>query len=187
MVERTVSDIMTRNPITAKPNESLLSCAKKMIKKRIGSLVLVEKGKLKGIVSQKDILWAIVKKSDLSKVKAKDVSPKKLITLKPSAKISEAISKINKNHFYRLPVVKEGKLMGLLTLKDILSMHPEVYSNLKEIEFIREEEEKIKRLKDTDSYVKVSVRDGICNECGQRAPLYKSNGTLVCASCLDSI
>lgn len=58
-----VSDVMTRDPITAKSDTNLLECAKRMVRKRVGSLLLVEKKKLVGIISEKDILWALVKKS----------------------------------------------------------------------------------------------------------------------------
>jgi len=54
-------DVMTREPITISPDASLLECAKKMVGKKIGSLVLIEKKELKGFISQEDILWALVK------------------------------------------------------------------------------------------------------------------------------
>ena len=74
-----VADIMTREPITTKPDINLLDSAKKMVKKKVGSLLIVDKKNLLGFISQKDILWALVKKSkeDLSKIKAIDISPKK--------------------------------------------------------------------------------------------------------------
>ena len=67
-----VSDIMTREPIIIKPTTNLLECARKMVRKRVGSLLLVDKKKLVGFISQKDILWALIKKSkeDLSNIKA---------------------------------------------------------------------------------------------------------------------
>ena len=82
-----VSDIMTQDPITIKPSASLLDCAKKMVQKRVGSLLIVENKKLIGFVSQRDILWAITKKSktDLSKIKAVDISPRKIATVKSNA------------------------------------------------------------------------------------------------------
>ena len=75
-----VADVMTREPITAKPDDTLFDCAKKMVRKKVGSLLLVKDGKLMGFVSQKDVLWALIKKSkaDLSKIRAIDISPKKL-------------------------------------------------------------------------------------------------------------
>ncbi len=70
-----VGDIMTRNLITAQPEISLRDAAKLMTKKRVGSLLLIEEDVLKGILTEKDIIWALSKKSaqDLEKIKAKDI------------------------------------------------------------------------------------------------------------------
>ncbi|MCP6727588.1 MAG: CBS domain-containing protein, partial [Patescibacteria group bacterium] len=86
MKEILVADIMTRDPITVKPDTNLLECARKMVRKRVGSLVIIDDKNLVGFISQRDILWAVVKKSkdDLSRIKAKDISPKKIATVKPS-------------------------------------------------------------------------------------------------------
>lgn len=72
-----VSDIMTRQIATADPDTSLLECARRMVRKKIGSLIIVNGKKLAGFISVQDILWAIIKKSkeDLSKIKASEISP----------------------------------------------------------------------------------------------------------------
>lgn len=181
-----VSDIMTRQPFAVKPETNLLECAKILIKKRIGSLLLVEDKKLVGFISTQDILWAIVKKSreDLSRIRAIDISPKKLITIKPDATLEEAVRKIKKFKFHRLPVVKNGEVLGMLTIRDILNFYPELNAQLRELESIKEESEKIKRIEGAKE--RVVFRDGICEECGERGPLYRINGMLVCASCMSS-
>ena len=57
----TVAEIMTRNPIIVKPDTSVLECAKKMVRKRVGSLIIADKKKFLGLISNRDILWALVK------------------------------------------------------------------------------------------------------------------------------
>ena len=83
-----VGDIMTRNFISIKPDTNLIDAAKTMIKKRVGSLILEEKGELKGFITERDIIWALVKKSkkDLRNIKAKDISMKKIPTIKTFSK-----------------------------------------------------------------------------------------------------
>ncbi len=182
-----VSDIMTRQLASVDPDTSLLECAKKMVKNRIGGLLLVKGKELKGFISTQDILWAIVKKSrdDLSKIKAADISPRKIIAIKPDATLEEAVEKIRKYKFHRLPVVKNGEVIGLITLRDILNFYPELNVHFREVEKIKEETEKIKRLEDARE--RVVFRDGICEECGERGPLYRINGVLVCASCMVEV
>ena len=123
MHEILVSDLMTRIPITVSPNTNLLECARKMVRKRVGSLLIIDGKKLVGFISQRDILWALIKKSknDLSTIKAIEISPKKIATIKPSMTINEAIKKMKKFKFERLPVIQDNELVGMITSKDILN------------------------------------------------------------------
>lgn len=181
MKEILVSDIMTRGPLSVKPDTDLSECAKIMVKKKTGSLLIVENKKLVGIITVNDILWALVKKSkeDLSKIKAIDISPKKTTTIKPFATINEALEKMKKTGFERLPVIQKKELVGLITIKDILNFHPEIYPELDEFAQIKEETEKLKRIKSKDDRV-----EGICEECGKQTTLYRSNDMLVCGNCI---
>lgn len=175
-----VSDIMTRTPIIVKPETNVLECAKKMVKEKVGSLLLVDRKKLVGFISQKDILWAITKKpnGDLTKVKAVDISPKKIAVIKPECSIQEALEKMKKLKFERLPVIQGGQLVGMITVKDILSFNPEIYPELEEFARIREESEKLKRIKQAEKRA-----EGICEECGHEDTLFRVNGMLICESC----
>ena len=173
---------MTRDPITAKPNIDLLECARKMVKKRVGSLLLVDKKKLVGFISRKDILWALIKKSkqDLSKIKAIDISPKKIATIKPAATVKELLEKMKKTKFERFPVIHEGQLVGMITIRDVLNFHPELYPELEEFKQIREETKKLKRIKKTK-------KEGVCEECGNHDTLFMVHGNLICENCKESM
>lgn len=179
-----VVDVMTREPVTISPSANLLDCAKMMVKKSVGSLVIVDKKRLVGFISQEDILWALTKSpnSDLTKIKAVEISPKKIAIIKPDSTIKEAIEKMNRLKFERLPVVHKNNLVGVITAKDILNFHPEVYPEIEEFAKIREEEEKLKRIKEAEKR-----REGICEECGNQGILLRYNGMLVCESCRDAI
>ena len=187
MKEILVADLMTQEPVTIKADTNLLQCAKILMQKKLGSLLIAEKKKLIGFISQKDILWAIVKKSegDLKSIKAIDVSPKKIVTIRPSATIKEAMSKMKKTKFDRLPVVQENELVGIITTKDILNFKPEFYPELEEFARIREESDKLKRVE--KSLGKSTMKEGICAECGNQDILRRMDGMLICSSCAESI
>jgi CBS domain-containing protein len=183
-----VSDIMTREPITIPSETNLFECAKKMVRRKTGSLLITKKDELLGIISMKDILWALIKKSpqDLPKIKAIDISPRKIITIKPNATIDEAFSKMKKTKLERLPVVQGKKLVGLITTRDILNFHPEFYPEFEEFARIREESRKLKMVeKAKKEYPESNSPEGICEECGNFGILIKSNGALICESCFD--
>ena len=180
-----VADIMTREPVTTKPSTSLLECARKMVKKKVGSLLITEGKKLVGFISEKDILWALVKQSkkELSSIKVIDISPKKIATIKPSATIQETLGKMKKLKFDRLPVIQEGELVGMITVRDILSFNPEFYPELEEFAQIREETQKLKRVKKKHE----TLVEGICAECGNQGLLHRENGMMICSSCGEDI
>ncbi len=180
-----VSDIMTREPLVIGPNANLLECAKRMVQKKTGSLLLVEKKKLVGLISTQDILWALVKKSekDLSSIQAKDISPRKIAVIKPNATLEDALKKMKESKFERLPVLDNNELVGIITIKDILSFNPEIYPELQEFAEIREESRKLKLVKKAKEKDKSSLQEGICEECGNYGPLERYKGMLMCASC----
>lgn len=164
-----VGDIMSRNFVSSKPDISVLSAIKLMVKEKVGSLILQEEGILKGILTEKDIMWALSKKNDLSEIKAKDICTKKITTIRPSADIYDAVKIMKKNKFRRLPVVIKKKVIGYLTLKDILRIQPELF------EIARHGYEK-REIGDL-------VKEGICEECERFDLLYNKDGRMVCENC----
>ena len=181
-----VADVMTRSPITIKPDTNLFEATKIMVRKKVGTLLLVNKKRLVGILAQKDILWALIKKSkaDLSKIRAIDISPKKIATIKPTATIEEALKKMRQLKFESLPVIHENELIGIVTTRDIITFSPEFYPDLGEIAEIRELSKKLQRVKKAKE--RAFVSEGICEECGHTDVLYKTDGMLICESCRNS-
>ena len=164
-----VGDVMVRNFISEKPTISVLAAVNLMVKKRIGSLILQEKGILKGILTEKDIMWALSKQADLSDVKAEDICTRKITTIRPSADIYDAVRIMKKVKFRRLPVVVKKKVIGYLTLKDILRIQPELF------EIARHGYER----KEVGNILK----EGICEECERFDLLYRRGDRLVCENC----
>ena len=181
-----VSDVMTRDLITIKPDKNLLECAKKMVRKRVGGLLIVDKKRFVGFISEKDILWVLIKKSkaNLSQVKAIDISPRKIVTIKPSATIKEAITKMRKKKLDKLPVVHQNELVGIINIKDILNFNPELYPELEEFAKIKEQEDKLKRITTKKKNI---VSDGNCEKCGEKTVLRKVSGRFICESCENAM
>jgi CBS domain-containing protein len=177
-----VGDVMTRNFTSAKPDMPLLSAVKLMVKKRVGSLLLVEKDVLKGMLTEKDIMWALSKKRNLSGVKSYDVCTRKIISIKPSADIYDAVKLMKKKKVRRLPVTVKKRVIGYLSMKDILRIQPELFEIAQKGYTIREYKDKLKRKKDAEEF-----HEGMCEECGNYDMLYESERKLVCESCRDEI
>jgi len=178
-----VGDLMTRNFIFVSSDTNLKKCAETLVKKKVGSLIVKDKDDLKGILTEKDIVWAIVKKSvkDLDKILARDIAKRKVVTIKPSSDIIEALNRMKKEKVRRLPVIENNKVIGMLTLKDILKIDPDLYELIAETEKIKNETEKLK----AGEKLKLKKKDGICEDCGEQDALYNTDGIWICLSCYN--
>jgi len=177
-------DIMTRNFVSVSPSTNLIDCAREMTKKRVGSLVLRDGQKLVGLLTEKDIIWALTKtkNKNLGNIKARDVASKKVAVIKPSADLYEALARMKKLKFRRLPVVVNGNVIGMLTLKDILRIEPALFADINFAEKIREESEKLKRMRNVRW-----IKEGMCEECGNFNILYKVDERLLCEPCKEEM
>jgi len=179
-----VGDIMTRNFVSARPEASLHECSRIMAKERVDSLLITEKKHLIGILTARDILWAITKKSglDLKKIRGMDIATKKLAVIKPSADMSQAIKKMRLLNFRRLPVLSNSEVIGVVTLKDILAIEPSLYAEMHSLmDEIREEERKVERAGAPWPL------EGLCDNCGALSDLLKVNEILLCQDCREEM
>ena len=116
-----VKNVMAKVVITVDKDSSVYAAAKIMSEKGIGSIVIMDDGKPVGIATERDILQRVVaKKLDASKVKMKDIMSKPLITINGSMPIINAIRIMEKNKVRRLLVMERGKLVGIVTQRDLL-------------------------------------------------------------------
>jgi len=177
-----VGDLMTRNFTSVKPETSLKECTKEMTKKSVGSLLIREGEKLKGILTEKDIVWAVAKKSsqNFEEIKAKDIMKKKVTTIKPGADIAQAMKKFKRKKVRRLPVVERKKLIGILTTNDIIKIEPGLFQAMAETLKIREEKSKLKR-----HQILARRKSGICEDCGELEILYEDGQQWLCSECYD--
>ena len=165
-----VGDIMTRNFISVSPDTSLIDCAREMIKKRVGSLILKNENKLFGIITEKDMLTKVMAKNlDIKKVPVEKVMSKKPISVGSEEDLYDAMILMSREEIRRLPVVDRGELVGLLTYKDILSIQPDLYDLFISQFNIRESERK--------SMLNGSL-EGSCQSCGSYGALEKQGRKL---------
>jgi CBS domain-containing protein len=180
-----VGDIMTRNFVSIKPGTSISECAREIIRKHVGSLIVEENQVLRGILTERDIVWAIVKKQNLSKIKAKEIMTRRVVSIAPGKDINEAIDRITKTKFRVLPVIVKNRVIGVITVKDILKIQPSLAQSLREFMEIKEETEKIRRSKAALTGEASWIREGECSECGAYGLLYNIDNRLLCESCKD--
>ena len=133
-----VSEAMTKNPVTNSKESSIPFCARKMLSQNIGAIIVKEKNHLLGMITEKDIVEnAVAKELNIKKTTAKDIMMTGMITISPDADLSEAVKIMTQQNVRRLPVIKDNKLVGLLTMRDIVYVQPRLFEKLYEY-FIKE-------------------------------------------------
>ncbi|MEM4647804.1 MAG: CBS domain-containing protein [Candidatus Pacearchaeota archaeon] len=145
-----VGDIMTRNFVSCSPETSLIDAVKKMVKMKVGSIVVKTDDKLEGILTERDILNIVSKKHSIKGLKVKDVMEKRVITISPSKDIYDAILLMKKKYIRRLPVVEKNKLVGFITIRDIIKIFPSLFDVWAEAIRIKEESEKLKKIQKSE-------------------------------------
>ena len=176
-----VGDIMTKNFVSVSPNITMVDCAKIMVAKRVGSVIVKDKQLLKGIVTEGDLVSAMAKGFDKKKTKINRIMTKKIHSIKPNKDISQALVTMKQKKVRWLPVMAKHNIIGLLTEKDILKIQPDLFDIALQNIKIAEEKEKWKRIKAVDEFR--WVREGPCQECGVYDLLYKIGNRYLCANC----
>ena len=111
---------MRRNVVVARPEMPILEAARLMGNQDVGSIVICEDDKPVGIVTERDFLRKVIAGSqDPKTTRLKDIMSAPVVCVNPSVSIREAARLILENSIRRLPVVEEGKLVGIITARDI--------------------------------------------------------------------
>ena len=127
-------DLMSSPPITASKNVCIDEIANLMYQNRIGSVLIIDKeGRLEGIVTERDIIYAVAKRKIGRCFPAYTVMTEDPITVSPDTTLFEAIKLMSSNKIRHLPVATvEGKPIGMLSLRDLLNFVASLMSMLKE-------------------------------------------------------
>ena len=142
-----IGDIMSRKVVSARPEESFSDAVRKLSSRNITGMPVVSGGRVVGIVTQSDIIRSLdvfsrindasdaatvrklLKDADVSRdavrklrgKKVKDIMSRKVVTVDKEKSIYEAAKLINKNSIDRLPVISRGRLVGIVTKKDLIT------------------------------------------------------------------
>lgn len=111
---------MTRHVITVEPNASAIEAAKIMSKAEVGCLVVADGNNALGIVTERDMLTKVTAKGKApSRVKVSQIMSSPIITVRPDDSIRKAAKLMRDNNIRRLVVMNNGKLRGIITIRDI--------------------------------------------------------------------
>lgn len=123
MVPRSVADIMSRNVKSVQRGTPLLDAVKEMHLHNIGVLVITEQGRPVGIFSERDLLKRVVATGlDPRGATVDQAMTGKLISVPPEESFASLCEKMHVGNFRHLPVIDGEKLLGMVSVRDVLSV-----------------------------------------------------------------
>ena len=170
-----VGQCMTVGVFTLPANKKVRDAARLLRKTNVGSIIITQKGKAKGIITERDIVHKVVAAGrDPSKTTLKSVMSRPLKVIKASDRVDTAALALRNNRVKRLPVVdKSGRLVGIITEGDLLRVYPGMLDVVSETQEIREG-------KPSEYFT------GVCEVCGCFAEdLKRDEGKLKCEDCRE--
>jgi CBS domain-containing protein len=121
--EADVDDFMTKNVTTADEETSVINIAKMMGDHRIGSVIITHQGEPFGIFTERDLLTAFLAtgRALFTEVGPECTSP--LVTIPEGTSVHRAAATMALGHIRRLPIVKDDKLAGIITARDLVEAY----------------------------------------------------------------
>ena len=120
---RTVGDLIkTRSFFAAIVDQTVFEAALYMAEKDIGALPVLDQNRLAGVFSERDIIKrVVVPQKDVRKTAVRDVMTTDLVVAESTEEISDVLDKMRQHHCRHMPVVSGDRLVGFLSLRDLLS------------------------------------------------------------------
>jgi len=129
-----VLDVMSTDLVTSQINEPLNEVVHRMLERDVGCIIVMNDSNVEGILTKGDVL----KKAFLLGLDAREVSSKKVmsrpvVTIDPDSTLEEASRMMTNNNVSKLAVVKDKKLVGVVTSSDIIRAEPMQVGYLQEL------------------------------------------------------
>jgi CBS domain-containing protein len=119
-MDELVRDIMTKELLTISEKDTALKAAQLMSEKGVRSLIVLSDDQPIGIITERDFIKKVcLKELKLSSVKVGDMMSKIRTSASPDTSIDVAVQRMVNNRIRRLPIIDNGKLVGIITVTDL--------------------------------------------------------------------
>ena len=114
-----VRDVMTQATVTETPSDTLRAAAERMWRQQTGSLLICEQGRITGIITERDLLRAMALGADPQTSTVDEAMTTEVFTVPPDMPLHEAAREMATRWIRHLPVVQDGELLGVISMRDI--------------------------------------------------------------------
>src|SRR4029079_6557868 len=119
----TLAEVMNRDVLDVDPTASIGEAAEKMMDGGVGAVVVMEDMvRMVGIITERDILRAVAQRARAAEARVPQWMSESVVTLAPETTVEEAAKMMFERNFRPLPVSKDGRLLGIVSLRR-LSQH----------------------------------------------------------------
>jgi CBS domain-containing protein len=115
----TVGEIMTSDVLTVDPSDTIGETAQQMVERGVSSAVVSDYGTLIGIVTERDLTRAVAGRVHTSEARVREWMTSDPITLSPDASADEAAKIMLDNGFRHVPIVQDGRAVGIVSIRDV--------------------------------------------------------------------
>ena len=117
-----VNEIMTEQVVTVAPEETVAVAARMLSRGNVGALpVCTADGRLRGMLTDRDIvLRSVASNEDAGQQLVREIMSRRLVTAAPEDPVGLAAQRMAKEQVRRLPVVSQGRLVGMVSLRDLI-------------------------------------------------------------------
>jgi CBS domain-containing protein len=144
-----VEDVMVEDVVTVEDDVTVKKAVTIMNKYEIGCLIVTKRGKPVGIVTERDMLTRVLAESrNPERTKIAEIVSRPLVIAEPDMDLEEAARLMFKMKVKKLPVVSDGRLVGLVTLTDIARFQPQIIKILKKIQALETAPKRMKKVAD---------------------------------------
>lgn len=114
----TVAEVMIRDVLTVAPSDTIGEAAEKMNAANVGAVLVVEDFvRIVGIVTERDLLRAVAARTRAAEARVRQWMTPDPVTIEPDLTIDEAAQIMFDHNFRHLPVVKDGRPLGIVSLR----------------------------------------------------------------------
>ncbi|MGI9023585.1 MAG: citrate/2-methylcitrate synthase, partial [Acidimicrobiales bacterium] len=121
---RTVADLMTTEVLTAAPTDTVAAACGRMIERGVGSTVVVEGERAIGILTERDLVRVSAECVDLGTALVSDWMTADPDSVESTLPVNDAFIALRQHGYRHFPVVDDGRLVGIVSLRDVLKLAP---------------------------------------------------------------
>lgn len=114
-----IRDVMTPNPKTVSPNDTVQAAAQVMQAEDTGAVPVVQNGQVLAVVTDRDIVVRIVAEGGSFSSPVGNIASKSVVCADPEMSTGEASELMSEHQIRRLPVVENDRLVGIVSIGDL--------------------------------------------------------------------